>query len=178
MNHLAAIDTHFWYAVYTKAKQEERADSNLRAWGVKTFMPKIRERRPQRGYRKATSVVKHLFPRYIFAQLDADSVLHKVKYTRGVCDVVGFGEKPCPVDDIIIETIQSQIGEAGFIKFEEEFRNGDKVVVQSGPFTDLYGIVDGEMTDSDRLTLLLSSVSFQGKLMIEKALVKKVSLNH
>lgn len=174
MNHLAAIDKFFWYAIYTKAMQEERAESNLRAWGVKTFMPKIRERRPQRGYGKATNVVKHLFPRYIFAQFDSDSVLHKVKYTRGVCDVVGFGEKPCPVDDVIIEAIQSQISEAGFIKFEEEFRNGDKVVVQSGPFTNLCGIVDSEMSDSDRLTLLLSSVSFQGRLMIEKALVRKV----
>jgi transcription elongation factor/antiterminator RfaH len=178
MNHLTAIDKFFWYAVYTKAMQEERAASNLRAWGVKTFMPKIRERRPHRGYGRQTTVVKHLFPRYIFAQFDSDSVLHKVKYTRGVCDVVGFGEKPCPVGDLIIESIQSQMGEAGFIKFEEEFHNGDKVMIQSGSFTNLCGTVDGELSDSNRLTLLLSSVSFQGRLMIEKALVMKVPLNH
>lgn len=177
MNHLTAIDKFFWYAVYTKAMQEERAESNLRAWGVKTFMPKIRQRPSYHGYGNMT-VVKHLFPRYIFAQFDSDSMLHKVRYTRGVCDVVGFGEKPCPVDDVIIESIQSQVGEAGFIKFEEEFRNGDKVMIQSGPFTDLCGTVDGELSDSDRLTLLLSSVSFQGRLMIEKALVRRVPLNH
>jgi transcriptional antiterminator RfaH len=178
MNQLAASDKLFWYAVYTKARQEERAESNLRAWGVKTFMPKIRERRRQQGYAKTTNVVKHLFPRYIFAQFDSDNVLHKVKYTRGVCDVVRFGEKPCPVDDVIIETIQSEMGEAGFIKLEEDIRNGDKVVIQAGPFTSLCGTVERGLSDCDRLTVLLSSVSFQGRLMIEKALVKKVALNH
>jgi transcriptional antiterminator RfaH len=178
MNHLAASDKLFWYAVYTKAKQEERAESNLRAWGVKTFMPKISERHRPRGYGKAENVVKHLFPRYIFAQFNYDIALHKVKYTRGVCDVVSFGEKPCPVDDMLIETIQSQMGEAGFIKVEDDFRSGDKVVIQAGPFTSLFGTVEGGMSDGDRLTVLLSSVSFQGRLMIEKALVKKVALNH
>lgn len=178
MNYAATSDKPLWYAVYTKPKEEERADCNLRAWGVKTFTPKIKEHRRSRGYRNATNVIKHLFPRYIFAQFISNAELHKVNYTRGVCNVVGFGEKPCPVDDIIIETIQSQMGEEGFIQFGQDIHKGEKVMIQDGPFESLNGTVEREMRDSDRLVVLLSSVSYQGRLIIEKALVKKAAPNH
>jgi transcriptional antiterminator RfaH len=176
MNYAAATsDIPQWYAVYTKPKEEERADSNLRAGGVKTFAPKIRERARRSGYRNVPSVVKHLFPRYIFAQFAINAELHKVNYTRGVCNVVGFGEKPCPVDDVIIEAIQSQIGEEGFIQVGEDIRKGAKVMIEDGPFQSLHGTVERELSDSERLVVLLSSISYQGRIIIEKAMVKKVA---
>ena len=178
MNYATTSDRPLWYAVYTKPNEEERADSNLRAWGVKTFAPRIKGRRRSRGYSNVTNVIKHLFPRYIFAQCISNSDLHKVNYTRGVCNVVGFGEKPCPVDDIIIEAIQSQMGEEGFIQVGEDICKGEKVTIQDGPFESLDGIVEREMSDSDRLVVLLSSVSYQGRLIIKRALVKKATTNH
>lgn len=177
VNDLTATGKPSWYAVYTKPREEDRAESNLRAWGCKTLMPKIREQRRRESNSKAK--VKHLFPRYIFAQFNLDTGLHKVNYTRGVCGVVRFGDKPCPIDDIIIETIQSQIGQEGFITFEEEkFYSGDQVMIQGGPFMSMQGTVEREMSESDRLVVLLSSVSYQGRLMIEKALCKKVACNN
>lgn len=128
-----------WYAIYTKPREEDRAESNLRAWGLKTLIPKIKE---QRSREISKAKVKHLFPRYIFAHFNCDTALHKVNYTRGVCGVVRFGEKPCPIDDIIIETIQSQIGQEGFIKFEEELCNGDQVTIQGGPQGARFGNVE------------------------------------
>jgi transcriptional antiterminator RfaH len=176
VNRLTTTDDPFWYAVYTKPREEERAESNLRAWGVKTFMPKTMERGGSEIYRKAK--IRHLFPRYIFARFSCNSELHKVDYTRGVCGVVRFGDEPCPVDDIIIETIQSQVGQGGFIKFEESIQSGDQITIEAGPFKSLQGTVEREMSDCERLVVLLSSVSFQGRLMIEKALVKKVARDH
>ena len=175
MSCAAASEIPLWYAVYTKPKEEERADSNLRASGVKTFAPKIKERTRGRGYANVTNAIKHLFPRYIFAQCTSNADLHKVNYTRGVCNVVGFGEKPCPIDDVIIETIQSQVGEEGFIQVGEDIRKGEKVKIKDGPFESLQGTVERELSDSERLVVLLSSVSYQGRLVIEKAMVKKVA---
>lgn len=176
MNDLTTTGKASWYAIYTKPREEERAESNLRSWGLKTLIPRIKE---QRSRESSKAKVKHLFPRYIFAHFNCETVLHKVNYTRGVCGVVRFGDKPCPIDDVIIETIQSQIGQEGFIQIqcEERFRNGDQVTIQGGPFESLRGTVEREMSDSDRLVVLLSSVSFQGRLMIEKALLKKVASN-
>jgi transcriptional antiterminator RfaH len=163
-----------WYAIYTKPREEDRAESNLRAFGLKTLLPRVIEQRR----REVKPKVKHLFPRYIFAHFDCDTSLHKVNYTRGVCGVVRFGDKPCPIDDIIIETIQSQIGKEGFINLEETFFAGDQVMIKDGPFKSLRGIVEREMSDSDRLVVLLSSLSYQGRLMIEKALCRKISVDN
>ena len=173
VNDLTTTGKPSWYAIYTKPREEERAESNLRSWGLKTLIPRIKEQRS----REAKPKVKNLFPRYIFAHFNCDIALHKVNYTRGVCGVVRFGDKPCPIDDIIIETIQSQIGQEGFISFDEKFYSGDQVAIQGGPFKSLHGTVEREMTDTDRLVVLLSSVSYQGRLMIEKALVKKIASN-
>jgi len=176
MSQLSYMDQPFWYAVYTKPREEERADSNLRAWGMQTFMPKFKEGSGSNAYRKER--VKHLFPRYIFARFNTNSQLHKVNYTRGVCGVVRFGDTPCPIDDFIIETIMSHVGKEGFIKFEESIRKGDKVTIQDGPFKTLSGTVEQEKSDHHRLVVLLSSVTYQGRIMIERALVKKVVLDH
>ncbi len=166
-----------WYAIYTKPREEDRAESNLRAFGLKTLIPRIKEQR-SREVKSKPPKVKHLFPRYIFAHFNCETSLHKVNYTRGVCGVVRFGDKPCPIDDVIIETIQSQIGQEGFINFDEKFFSGDQVAIQDGPFKSLHGTVEREMSDTDRLVVLLSSVSYQGRLMIEKALVRKIASNN
>ena len=175
---LATTGKPSWYAVYTKPREEDRAESNLRAWGCKTLMPRIKEQRSRESKSNTKAKVKHLFPRYIFAQFNLETGLHKVNYTRGVCGVVRFGDKPCPIDDVIIETIQAQIGQEGFITMDNKFFNGDRIMIQGGPFMSMQGTVEREMTDSDRLVVLLSSVSYQGRLMIEKALCKKIACNN
>src|SRR5215210_821766 len=100
-------DSLRWYAIQTKAQQEDRAESNLRAWGVETFVPRFRARR--RGYYAggATYLIKSLFPRYIFARFDANALLHKVNFTRGVQSVVRFGGTPAPVDDEVLAIMRS-----------------------------------------------------------------------
>lgn len=170
---MSTIDAPLWYAIYTKPNEEERAGRNLNAWNVKTFLPKLKEGSGRRRGGGA-GADRPLFPRYIFARFNASSLLHKVNYTRGICGVVGFGEGPCPVDDFIIEEIQSQIDKDGFVKLDEDFRSGDDVVIKGGPFGDCRGTVESE-DNWDRVTVLLSSVSYQSRLMIEKAMLKKVA---
>src|SRR5882724_11378863 len=87
-----------WYAVYTKAKDEERAENNLMAWGVETFAPKIQERQYNQFTNMPRYVTKPLFPRYIFARFDAATLLREVYYTRGVHSVVSLDYNPVIVD--------------------------------------------------------------------------------
>lgn len=175
MNYTATSDTSLWYVVYTKPREEERAESNLRAWGVQTFMPRLKEPCCSRGPGKAHTTVKHLFPRYIFAKFNCDTTLNKVNATRGVCYVVAFGQTPCPVDEVVIDTIQSQIGAEGFVRIDDDISSGGKVIMRDGPFRSLQGTVDRETADRNQVVVLLSSVSYQGRLLINKALIKKNS---
>src|SRR5215207_6175857 len=116
-----------WYVIHTKPMQEERVVSNLHAWGVETLLPKIRELRHNPYSGKPTEIVKPLFPRYMFARFNADALLHKVSYTRGVQGVVSFSGVPCRVDDHIIELLRARQGADGLIKLGESLSPGDKV---------------------------------------------------
>lgn len=163
-----------WYAIQTKPRQEERADSNLNAWGIETFFPRVKERSYRPYTREPAYIIKALFPRYIFARFNAKKLVNKVRFTRGVQSVVSFGDIPTPVDDEIIFIIKSQIREDGFIRIGEEFKSGDKVVVKNGPLRNFIGIFEQKIKDTDRVSILLESVSYQGRIVIEKELLKKI----
>ena len=160
-----------WYAVYTHSKQEFRVESNLKAWGVETFNPRVRER--AHPLKKPPRTVKQLFPRYLFARFPCED-LHKITFTRGVQTVVSFGNTPAPVDDAVIFLIKTRIGEDGFIRFNDELKTGDRVMIVGGPFESLEGIFDRTLNGSERVSLLLSTVALQGRLIIERDYVVKL----
>lgn len=159
-----------WYAVYTRPKQEFRAESNLKAWGIETFNPRAKER--SRRLEKTPRTSKQLFPRYLFARFACEE-LHKITFTRGVQTVVSFGSKPTPVDDAVIFLIKSRIGEDGFVRLNDELSTGDRVRINGGPFASLEGIFDRKLNGSERVSVLLSTVALQGRLIIERDYVVK-----
>lgn len=173
-------DGFCWYAIYTKPKQEDRADSNLRSWRVETFAPKIKERQLNPFTGKPRYVSKSLFPRYIFARFKADDLMHKVCYTRGVQNVVRVGDVPAAVDDDILAVIQSRVGEDGYVRMgedlpREEFRPGDKIKITEGPMQNYIGLFQENYTDDDRVAILLTAVSYQGRVVVGRESVKKIN---
>jgi len=173
MNNAAIEDVTRWYVIHTHSKQEDRAGGNLRVLGIPIFDPKIRERRYNQFSMAATYVTKPLFPRYIFAQFKVHDLYHKVRFTRGVYGVVSFSEGPTPVAEEVIMLIRSNIKEGGFVRIDEEIRPGDRVTVIDGPLKNFAGIFEREMKDTDRIRILLESVSYQAHIEIEKDMVKK-----
>lgn len=169
-----AVDAPSWYVIQTKPKQETRADSNLTAWDVETFNPKVKEWRRNNFTGKFTLVVKPLFTNYIFARFHAGSLLHKVCFTRGVHRVVSFGDAPKAVDDEIIALIHSREDEDGFVRMGDEFAEGDQVIVKDGPLKDFVGVFQKEMRATDRVVILLSTVSYQAHMQIEKERLRKL----
>lgn len=163
-----------WYAIYTNPKQEDRARFNLNAWQVETFTPMCIERRYNQFTGKPHNVVKHLFPRYIFARFRADQLLHKIYFTRGVKSVVSFGGKPARVDDEIIEIIRARVGEDGYVRISEELKPGDKVVIRSGPLKDFVGMFESKTKDHARISILLTTINFQSHVLIEREMAAKV----
>src|SRR5829696_8276324 len=95
-----------WYAIHTKAKDEQRAECNLTALGVETFAPKIQERQYNQFTNVPRNVTKSLFPRYIFARFDASKLLAKVRYTGGVHSIVSIDYNPVPVNEDVIVMIK------------------------------------------------------------------------
>jgi transcriptional antiterminator NusG len=170
-----ARDAYRWYAIHTHHKQENRVESNLRAWRVETFAPKLKERRVNKYNGALVYTAKALFPGYLFAHFKASELLHKIYFTRGVHSIVSSGSNPAPVDDEIIALLQSQVGDDGFVRLGEEFKPGDKVKIKSGAFENLMGIFEHDLKDSDRVVILLTAISYQGRIVLEKELLAKVS---
>jgi transcriptional antiterminator RfaH len=171
----AVGDLLSWYVIYTKPRQEERAESNLRAWCIETYMPVMVERGRHLSNGQPSRIVKPLFPRYIFARFRANGLMHKVYYTRGVHSLVRFGDSPTPVADEIIELLRSQTGPEGFVKIGEEVKPGDRVRIVSGPLRNFIGIFEGTVKERERISILLTAVSFQSRVVLEREMIKKVA---
>jgi len=169
-----------WYAVHTKPRQEERAELNLKTLNVgtlnvETFSPEVREYRFDPATHQPVQVVKPLFPNYIFARFNTSSMLHKVWFTRGVDEVVSFGNRPAIVDDEIITLIRLQMGTDGFVKIGDEIALGDKVRIKGGPLSNFVGVFEKKAGAAKRIKLLLSAVSYQCRIEVERDLIEKVS---
>jgi transcriptional antiterminator NusG len=169
-----AGEHYCWYAIHTHPKHENRAENNLRAWQVETFAPKLRECRINQFSGALTYYIKPLFPRYLFARFKASELLHKIYFTRGVHSIVSFGSGPIPVDDEIIALLQSQVGEDGFVRLGNELKPGDKVKITGGAFENLSGVFERGLKDSDRVTILLAAISYQGHVIVERELLAKI----
>jgi transcriptional antiterminator RfaH len=175
MSCATVADNPNWYAIHTHPKQENRAEMNLEAWNVETFLPRIRDCRFNEFTGEPSYFVKPLFPGYLFARFSLNALLHKVCFTRGVHSVVCVGIDPAPIDDRVIEIIAAQIDATGFVKIGDDLEPGAKVLVQAGPFRGLTGIFEREASAADRIKILLDCVSFQVHVEVGRKQVKALS---
>ncbi|HET6978364.1 MAG TPA: transcription termination/antitermination NusG family protein [Pyrinomonadaceae bacterium] len=168
-------DSLCWYVVHTHLKQEERTSSNLRTMQLETLAPRLQVEKYNQYTGQLTWVVKPLFPNYIFARFKFNEVYHRIRFTRGVHSLVTFNNTPAPVDDEIIELIRSRMGDDGVVKTIEDLKPGDAVVIRDGRFKNLCGVFERGMPDADRVRVLLNTVSFQAHVVVNRALVSKIS---
>ena len=166
-----------WYVIHTHPKQEERTSSNLNLGGIETLTPKLQLKKANPYTGKLQRVTKPLFPGYIFARFVYNQQYHNVRYTRGVHSLISFNNKPTPVDDEIVDLMRSKIGPDGFVKPFEELKPGDRVIINEGKFQHLSGVFEREMEDADRVRILLNTVTFQAHVVVDRAIVNRVSLD-
>lgn len=163
-----------WFVIHTHPQQEERAEENLKTLNLETFFP-ISSQRRLRADRRRLQVLRPLFPRYLFARFVVSDMLHKVRFTRGVNDVVSCGGKPAPVDNEIISTIKSRIGADGTINLDEPLEPGTKVKIENGPFKDFSAIFERRLKGNDRVVLLLQAVKYEARVVVESEYVRKLN---
>lgn len=161
-----------WYAIHTKPKEEARAGSNLRGWRVETFMPLIKEQRHHPFTGKALNIVKPLFSRYIFARFSPE-MSSKIRYTRGVQTIVGYGDEPSLIDDEIIQMIKARM-ENGYVKIEDRFETGDAVRIKDGPLKNFIGVFVRQTNNAYRVMVLLDTINYQPNVVVQRELLTRV----
>jgi transcription antitermination factor NusG len=157
-----------WYIINTKPKKEFQVEKLFTEGGFKYYNPVY----------KQEGRVRPFFPGYGFLVFEFPDQYQLVKYTRGIKRVVGNREGPIPIPVEVIQKIQArEIG--GLIELEKHGampQVGDEIEVAEGPLKGLKGIFQKEIGDKERVMILLSYVSYQGQLLIEKKKLKKAPM--
>tara|TARA_Y100000768_G_scaffold371924_1_gene339095 strand:+ start:72 stop:620 length:549 start_codon:yes stop_codon:yes gene_type:complete len=154
-----------WVLVYTKPKEEKKANENLLNQGFDTFLPLIS---PSNKNIKQDTLVP-VFPRYLFAKINLDqSNWTKINSTFGVSNVVMFSDRFTSIPTYIIEGIQSKLDKIGVYRENistEDYKMGDKVSIKEGRFAGLDAIfLSKKSTDRVRLLLKLLNTTVQAEV--------------
>lgn len=155
-----------WYVLNTKPKKEFHVEKIFTEAEFRIYNPKY----------KQEGKIKPFFPGYAFIHFDFPDQYRLVKYTRGVKKIVGTQKGPTPIPDEVLTTIKAREvdGLVELDKYGEEPEMGDEIEVMEGPLKGLRGIFQRELSDHDRVLILLNYVSYQGQLVIERKKLKKI----
>lgn len=137
----------YWTTAITKLHQEQRASHHVERQGFEFYLPQVMMRKGD-SFRK-----EFLFPGYIFVKVRRG--WETLLSTRGIRRVFMCGETPFRMAESDIESIRARENRKGFIEMEPPITAGTKVLVQSGAFQDLMGIVE-HMSASGRCRVLVS----------------------
>jgi transcriptional antiterminator RfaH len=152
------MSTLRWYVVYSKARKEEFAVSQLRAKGLQVFFPKLllppSRKKPRR--------VVPLFPNYLFVRIHLlSSDYYTVIWSPGVKRIVSFAGVPTALDDVVVGSLMAQANDQGLIPARTNLKVGQEVLIKSGPFDGLIGVVR-ELPDArQRVKVLMKLLSRQ-----------------
>ena len=173
LSHRDQIDSRSWFVIQTKPVGEHRVQIHLMNQGIEVFLPFLKAYEYRSG--KMVPRIKPLFPSYLFARLDLQYHYYKVKWTRGVSKILGIGDGPIPISEIVVQKIKMQMGEDNLVKMEEELKEGNVIQVTSGPFKDLMGVFQKKISDKGRVRILLSLIGVDVPVQISKWQIKKVA---
>ena len=124
-----------WFLIYTKPHQEERAKENLENQGNKVFLPMIASEETKQTH---SFSLKPMFPRYLFTKfiVENNNWTH-IKSTRGVSDIVVFGNNLTKVPDAVIDYLKSKVDDNHILKLEtarKTLQRGDELHIKQGVF--------------------------------------------
>jgi len=143
-----------WVLIYTKARQEIKANENLQKQGFKTFLPLIAATNKNS---KPKSLVP-VFPRYLFAQINFElDNWTSIKSSYGVSQIVMFSEKFTSIPNNIIKLIQDKLDDSAIYKEDVsivDYQKGDPVSIKEGGFAGIDAIFLSKKS-KDRVRLLL-----------------------
>jgi len=160
-----------WYAVSTKPHRENQAELHIKQCGIECFLPLLKESKIIRRTRK--TVIEPLFPGYLFARFDLDKHCRAVSYATGVRKIVEFGSGPVELDATMIDAIKERVSDGYVTLMPVRPMYGQIVHIKGGPLAGLEAVFIREMTDRNRVLLLLNTLGFHAKLTLN---IDQVSL--
>ena len=161
-----------WYAIYTRPQAEATAQQNLLRQGYAVYLPCYRTEISHA--RRRQTVLRPLFPRYLFAGIDRAIMRWRpILSTVGVSGVVRSGDEPVPVAPEIVEALRAQESAGGFERLARRRPPGlgELVRISAGAFEDMIGRLV-ELREQDRVVVLLELLGRPVRTQVEAASVE------
>jgi transcription elongation factor/antiterminator RfaH len=167
----AGVDAR-WYLLRTKPGDEARARAQVGRLAADVMLPlaKVRVRR----WGRLVESVTPLFPCYLFARLDLTREYGRIRYTRGVRELVHFGAQAAIVPEWTISELKRRCA-AGPVELPaRELAPGERVRVVAGPLRDFEGIFERPLSGGERIAILLSLIGGAVRTMLPASMVVPV----
>ena len=127
-----------WFALTVRPNHECTSETGLLAQGIEAYVPRYRARRKWSDRTKEVNSI--LFPGYVLCKF-THSESGRVLRSPGVRSVVGAPREPYPIDDSEVDSIRRLISSGRPVSPWPYLRDGEKVVIHSGPLANLRGVV-------------------------------------
>jgi len=164
---------HHWFVIHTKPRDEHRVKTHFEGMEIEALLPLYED--SQRSHGRMIRVLHPLFPNYLFAKLDLERHYYKVKWTRGVNRILGVGNGPSPVSEVVIQVLKDRMGDNDTVELFEDLREGDLVKITSGPLKDFVGVFQRGLSSSGRVRILLDLIDAVMPVQIFRWQIKKVA---
>ncbi|MFP4622418.1 MAG: UpxY family transcription antiterminator [Bacteroidales bacterium] len=160
------------YALYTKSRTEKKAERELVAKNIETYLP-LEKKLKQWSDRKKW-VHEPLIRSYIFVRVNQKE-LYQAYYTPGIVTIVNFEGKPAPIPDKQIEAIKMLLKSGERYEVTSDFFEvGETVEIQAGGLKGFKGELVQQL---NRYKVLLRIDVIQQNLLINinPSYLKKVA---
>ena len=142
-----------WHPLYTKPRQEFKAEQQLAAIGLEYYLPTI-TRLKQWSDRKK-KVTEPLFRGYIFVYGEEISRLRALQQESIVRSLI-FNKKPAYVQDWEIDNLRKMLAAKKEVSIKNLMAHGTKVRVIDGPFKDVEGVVTYTPNNERELAVVIN----------------------
>ena len=164
-----------WYAMRSKPNKEAFLAGQLESYGVEVFYPVLRVKPVNPRSRK----LRPYFPNYLFVHVDLDEVkVSDLRWMPGASGLVSFDGEPASVPDLLIAAVKKQVDlfNASARAQEKNFKQGEPVAIEDGPFAGYEAVFDTHISGQDRVRVLLSLLqSRQLPVEIEGRQIRRVN---
>jgi transcriptional antiterminator RfaH len=164
-----------WFVAQTQPNKELVAQTHLEQQGFQSFLPLIKKIR--RHARKVETVLRPLFPSYIFVALDLEhDQWRSINGTRGINYLLCHDDiKPAAIPNSVMDPLIAEqqaegvIGSASF----QKFMIGEQARLTEGAFKEETVTIE-TLNDRERVTVLLNFLNRELKVTVPLTSLEKL----
>lgn len=156
-----------WFCLRSQPKHEHIAARQLALEpDIEVYLPRIRfQRSTRQGLMWFTEA---LFPNYLFARFDLATALRKVNGTRGVSQVVHFGDHWPAIPETVINELRATVRDDEVHVIHSDVQAGETIQIAGGVFHGLAALVTRIVPGHERVEVLLEFLGRQTPLHLSR----------